>query len=125
MRARLEIPRGFLVSAVAAGAGSMLGALLNGGNPLGGLSLFPFTLFGAVAVLLPSYLWLRDVRNASIRTCYTAVGLAGVVGGWFMLNALTSFHAFRNGHLGAVFGFSTALCWVAAHHLTRHRTNVP
>lgn len=112
------------MSAAAAGAGGMLGALLMGLNPLGGLSVFPFTLFGALAVILPTYLWFRDLRKAPRRKCYTAVGVAGGLGGWFMLTALTGFHGVKLGFLGALFGVSTALCWIGAHYLTRRRSNV-
>lgn len=100
----------------------MLGALLFEQNPLGGLSVTPFTLLGAVVVLLPVFLWFRDVRKISILACYVAVAVSGVAGGWLTLNALTGFAALRIGEMGAVFGLATALCWIGAHYLSRSRS---
>jgi hypothetical protein len=122
MSAGREISRGLLVTAIAAGGGGMLGVLLLGGNPFGGLSVVPFTLFGSLVVLLPVYLGFRDIRKSSIRVCYAAVAASGVLGGWLILNALTGFIAYGVGQMGALFGFATSVFWIVAHHLSRSRS---
>lgn len=121
MSAGREISRGLLVTVIAAGGGGIIGVLLLGGDPLGGLSVVPFTLFGSLVVLIPVYLGFRDIRKSSVRVCYVAVAVSGVLGGWLILNAFTGFIAYRIGQMGSVFGFATSVCWIVAHHLSRSR----
>lgn len=120
----LELARGLLVTFAASGAGAMLGALIFTGEPAGGLSLLPFTLFGSLAVLLPVYLWCRDVRQASTRTAYLAVFVSGLVGGYlillFFFVALGGSVANPGGFplIGSLFGGVTGACWIAVHWLS-------
>lgn len=127
----LEIARGLFVIIAAAGLGSMISAVPLGLHPLGGLSLLPFTLFGSAAVLLPAYLWARDIKGWERRRCYISVVISGAVGGFLILflfflamGGLTtdaSTALLRFYMLGALFGVSSATSWVALHYVTRGR----
>jgi hypothetical protein len=129
MVAHIEIARGLLITIAAAVVGCLVGALLLGIHPSGGLSLLPFTLFGATVVLLPTYLWAKDIRQWQRRACYLSVILSGLVGGFLilflfilMMGGLTSDASLALlGFLllGSLFGGSTAVAWVAIHYLTR------
>lgn len=129
MAAHIEIARGFLITITSAVVGCLVGALLLGLHPFGGLSLLPFTLFGATVVLLPTYLWAKDIRQWQRRACYLSVVLSGLVGGFlilFLLNLMmggltsdASLVLLGFLLLGSLFGGLTAVAWVAVQYLTR------
>jgi hypothetical protein len=126
-----EIARGLAVTALASIGGGLLGAAMSGANPLGGLALIPFTLFGSFALLLPVYLWFSTGRRGNRVKGYKAVLLAGFLGGPVFLMAifgfgganssLLSLEAIEFYGMGAAFGTGSAISWIAAHHFTRQR----
>lgn len=143
MPAYLEIPRGLFVTVFSAAMGSASSTLLLSlifrpeaisvrGPALqlvsGLLGFMPFTLFGSIAVLLPTYLWFRD-KGGSRKEVYRAVILGGAGGAMLiMLILVIALGGLTAGRIpaqllgmGVTVGVTTAIWWIAAHHLTRSR----
>jgi hypothetical protein len=72
-----QIGRGLGVTVAASIGGGFLGAGMLGANPIGGISMWPATLFGSFVVLVPAYFIARETMGLSRRQCYAAVILAG------------------------------------------------
>lgn len=120
-----EIGRGLLVTFAASLSGPMLGVITFGLNPIGGLSLVPFTAFGSFVLLLPVYLWFKTSYPANLGKVYVRVTAAGLLGGIALTALLFGSPARWLGTaalqlyvLGGAIGLSTAIVWVAAHRLT-------
>ena len=109
----------------------MLFATGAGLNPLAGLGMIPFTLLPSLAILLPVYLWCRDVKRLGAAQSYSAVIGAGVIGGILIMALLAigaspysgwlSVASLKYHGLGAGLGGGCGLSWVAAHHVSRSR----
>lgn len=126
-----EVVRGLLVTAAASTVGPMLGAIMVGLHPLGGLSLLPFTIFGSFVVLLPIYIWFSNPPPANRRRGYAYVIMAGLVGGSALIGIVMSgvggvvpydrwlseaaFHLYI---IGGAFGLGTSIAWIIAHYIT-------
>jgi len=118
-----------LVTLVAAVAGALIGGILWQNDPVVGALFFPFTLVGALLVLLPTYWLAREARGWSRIASYAAVLLAGILGSYLILALFVALvGGVTAGPLplsivlaGASFGGGTAIAWVAAYHLTRER----
>ena len=105
-------------------AAALLGAWI-GGATIFRLPMFwaldwaltlPFTLFGALLILLPAHEGLR-ARGLERLACYGLLLLIGGVAGGAMLWPLSDGSATMIG-VGGYFGALTAAAWVALHWLT-------
>lgn len=124
----MAVLRIVFLTVVATGSGAMLGALMGGIHPFGGLTMMPLTLLASLCLLLPAYLWSRRLKRMTRARSYLAVLASGTFGGFAVLVVVFgvlgrladdfSGETMRLLPIGLAFGGATAICWVVAHHLT-------
>lgn len=125
----MSVLRIFLVTVFASVSGAMLGALMSGIHPFGGLTMMPLTLVASLCLLLPSYAWSRRVQGMTRTRSYLVVVAAGALGGFVALFLVFGIQGRLNDNfvgemvrllsIGTAFGGATGICWVVAHHLLR------
>ena len=112
---------------VAATLGALIGGILWQGGSLNNLIFLPFTLIGAIAVLLPTYLWARRAKGLSQAASHVAVLVAGFLGSFLILFAFILSMGGLTAEapplklllFGTLLGGPTAIAWVAIHFLTK------
>ncbi|WP_152524676.1 hypothetical protein [Novosphingobium lindaniclasticum] len=112
--------------------GGFLGAGMLGANPIGGIGMWPATLFGSFAVLVPAYFIARETIGLSRRQSYAAVMLAGFSVGTIAMPLIFGSapeytkpaSEFGFWWLGGAFGLGSGISWIVAHHLTRPKARV-
>lgn len=124
----MSVLRSLLVTVFATTSGAMLGALMSGIHPFGGLTMMPLTLAASLCLLFPAYLLSRRVKRMTRAKSYLVVLASGALGGFValllvfgLLGRLSdniSGEAMRLMPIAMAFGGATAICWIAAHHLT-------
>lgn len=118
-----KIARGLVVVILAAIGGAILGAPILGIGPIKGFLFVPFTLFGAIVVLLPAHVWSYGICRYELSKVYLILFCSGVAGGFVMLLLfflILGGVGSNPGWLplaGSLFGATSAIAWIAAHQL--------
>ena len=119
-----QIIRGVVISVVSASTGVLLVGAFRLSSAM--LIFLPFTLFGAVFVLLPAYFWAKWLKAWSRRAAYLMLFPVGVIGSVIILEL---FILVLGGitaaplpveilAIGCLFAISTTFMWIITHYLT-------
>jgi hypothetical protein len=120
-----QLVRAITICLTSAFSGAFLGGLIVGLSPDETLIFMPFTIFGAVFVLLPAYLWARRSKEWSRPAAYLTLfptcmmGNLLILGLFFILMGGVTAGAVPVKLLviGCAVAVITAFSWIIAHHL--------
>lgn len=106
-------------------SGAFLGGLIVGLSPDETLIFMPFTIFGAVFVLLPAYLWAKRAKEWSRSAAYLTLFPTSMMGSLVILGLFVILMGGVTGGavpvklliIGCTVAVITAFSWIIAHYL--------